>query len=51
MRNSEKLAKERAPAFYGEKMYSKEEAKEASEGEKEILDFIKNFKVKLMKGG
>jgi HEPN domain-containing protein len=36
--------------FNGEKMYSKEEAKEAFEGAKEILKFIKNLKIKLMKG-
>jgi HEPN domain-containing protein len=48
---SEKLTKERAPAFYGEKIYSEEEAKEAFEGAKEVLEFIKDLKVKLMKGG
>jgi HEPN domain-containing protein len=47
---SSKLLKERAPAFYGEKIYSKEEAKEAFEDAKEILEFIKNLKIKLMKG-
>ena len=46
---SEKLAKERAPAFYGEKIYNEEEAKEAIEGAKEVLDFVKNLKIKLMK--
>jgi HEPN domain-containing protein len=48
---SQKLAKERAPAFYGEKIYNEEEAKEAFEGAKEILEFVKNLKVKLVKGG
>jgi len=48
---SEKLSKERAPAFYGEKIYNEEEAKEAFEGAKEILEFVKNLKMKLVKGG
>jgi len=47
----ENLAKERAPAFYGEKICSEEEAKEALEGAKEFLDFIKNVRLKLIKGG
>jgi len=48
---SENLAKERAPAFYGEKIFSEEEAKEAFEGAKEVLNFVNNLKIKLMKGG
>jgi HEPN domain-containing protein len=48
---SEKLAKERAPAFYGEEIYGEEEAEEAFEGAKEILEFVKNLKIKLVKGG
>ena len=43
---SEKLAKERAPAFYGEKNYTEKDAKEAMKGAKEILEFCKKYFVK-----
>jgi HEPN domain-containing protein len=47
---SEKLAQKRAPAFYGEKIYSEKDAIDAVEGAKEILDFVKNLKIKLKEG-
>jgi len=48
---SQKLTKERAPAFYGEKIYNEEEAKEAFEGAKEVFEFVKHLKIKLIKSG
>ena len=41
---SEILAKERAPSFYGEKVYSKEDADNAKKGAKDILEWINKIK-------
>jgi HEPN domain-containing protein len=41
---SEILAKERAPSFYSEKVYSKEDAEKAKDGAKEILEWINKIK-------
>ena len=44
---SKKLAKERAPAFYGEKLYLKEDAEKAQKGAKEILELLNEIKTKI----
>jgi len=44
---SKRLAKERAPAFYGEKVYLKEDAEKAQKGAKEILELINEIKTKI----
>lgn len=46
---SKLLAKDRAPAFYGEKVYSREDAGMAQNGAKEILKWIDDIKQKLDK--
>jgi HEPN domain-containing protein len=43
------LAKDRAPAFYGEKVYSREEAEIAQNGAKEIVERINEIKTRLNK--
>jgi HEPN domain-containing protein len=43
------LAKERAPAFYGEKVYLKEDAEKAQKGAKGILESINKIKNKIIK--
>ena len=43
------LAKDRAPAFYGEKVYSREEAEIAQKGAKEIVESINEIKARLSK--
>ncbi len=43
------LAKDRAPAFYGEKVYSREEAEIAQKGAKEIVERINEIKARLSK--
>jgi HEPN domain-containing protein len=40
---SKSLAEKRAPAFYGEQMYSQNEALEAKEGAKEVVSFAKDL--------
>ena len=41
------LAKDRAPAFYGEKVYSRDDAEIAQNGAKEIVERIKEIRKKL----
>lgn len=47
---SEVLAKERAPSFYSEKVYSKEDANKAKKGAKEILEWINKIKSDIQSG-
>ena len=47
---SEVLAKERAPSFYSEKVYSKEDADKAKKGAKEILEWINKIKNDIQSG-
>jgi len=51
IRNFENVEKEMAPVFYGEGIYNEEDAKEAFEGAKEVLEFVKNLKIKPIKKG
>lgn len=41
---SKLLAKDRAPAFYGEKIFLKEDAERAQKGAKDILEWINKIK-------
>lgn len=47
---SEILAKERAPSFYSEKVYSKGDADKAKKGAKEILEWINKIKNDIQPG-
>lgn len=47
---SEILAKERAPSFYSEKVYTKEDADKAKKGAKEILEWINKVKNDIQSG-
>jgi HEPN domain-containing protein len=47
---SEELTEKRAPAFYGEVFYSKEEARRARKGAKEVKEFIETLLESLGEG-
>lgn len=47
---SEILVKERAPSFYSEKVYSKEDADKAKKGAKEILEWTRRIRSQLQSG-
>lgn len=46
---SKELAKERAPAFYGEVLYKKEDAQKAKRGAEKVLSFAQEFSKELEK--